>query len=215
MNIMRDTADKRNFIRTLYYLNDTHTDPNWRRETASLDMFEHPASWPEREPLAHVLAWTLLSNHFHMIVEESREGGTAKLMQRISGSLSMSFNLKYKEKGSLFQGGYHGKTIDTDTHLSYLVFYVLIKNVLDMYPGGLAAAQRNFDDAWKWATQYPYSSFRDTVFGTMSPLLDDGGRIIADLIGSGDSYKKEARELLDFHITAHGKDFKDVMLEAW
>ncbi len=215
MDIVRDLPDKNNFIRTLYYLNDTHTDRNWRREIANLGMFERPASWPEREPLAHVLAWTLLSNHFHILVQELREGGTAKLMQRIAGSLSMSFNLKYKEKGSLFQSGYRGRTIDTDTHLSYLAFYILVKNVLDMYPGGLHAAQGNFDDAWEWAKRYPYSSFRDIISGAPSLIVDDGEELITSAIGAGDAYKQEARELLDFHMASHGEDFKELMLEPW
>lgn len=215
MDIVRDLPDKNNFIRTLYYLNDTHTDRNWRREIVNLGMFERPASWPEREPLAHVLAWTLLSNHFHILVQELQEGGTAKLMQRIAGSLSMSFNLKYKEKGSLFQSGYRGRTIDTDTHLSYLAFYILVKNVLDMYPGGLHAAQGNFDDAWEWAKRYPYSSFRDIVSGAPSLIVDDGEGLITSVIGAGDAYKQEAKELLDFHMASHGEDFKKLMLEPW
>lgn len=215
MDIVRNISDKNNFIRTLYYLNDAHTDRNWRREIANLDVFERPTSWPEREPLVHVLAWTLLSNHFHILVQEIREGGAAKLMQRISGSLSMSFNLRYKEKGSLFQGGYHGKTVETDTHLSYLAFYILIKNVLDLYPDGLTAARDNFDDAWEWAKRYQYSSFRDIISGTVSPILDDEDKLITSIISQGDAYKQEARELLDFHMKTRGEEFKDLMLESW
>ena len=215
MDIVRDVFDKKNFARTLYYLNDTYTDRNWRREILGLGMFERPLSWPEREPLTRVLAWTLLSNHFHLLVQEMREGGTAKLIQRFCGSVSMSFNLKYKEKGSLFQSGYHGKTIDSDAHLSYLAFYILVKNVLDMYPGGLVAARDHFDDAWEWAKQYQYSSFHDTVSGMPSPIIDVGEDLIGGILGRGDAYKQEARELLDFHMASHGESFKDLMLEPW
>jgi len=215
MDIVRDLPDRNNFIRTLYYLNDTHTDRNWRREIVNLGMCERPPSWPEREPLAHILAWTLLSNHFHILVQELREGGTAKLIQRISGSLSMSFNLKYKEKGSLFQSSYHARTVAEDEHYRYLAFYILVKNVLDMYPGGLRAAQDNFDDAWEWAKRYPYSSFRDIVSGTPSLIVDDEDELIAGIIGAGDAYKQEARELLDFHMASRGEEFKGLMLESW
>lgn len=215
MDIVRDVPDRNNFVRTLYYLNDTHTDHNWRREIVGLGMFERPASWPEREPLAQVLAWTLLSNHFHLLVQESQEGGVAKLMQRISGSISMSFNLKYKEKGGLFQSSYYSKTVDANEHFSYLVFYILVKNVLDMYPGGLVAARNNFDYAWEWAKQYQYSSFHDTISGTVSSIINDEENLISSIVGSGGVYKKEARELLDLHLTTRGEEFKDIMLEVW
>lgn len=84
-----------------------------------------------------------------------------------------------------------------------------------MYPGGLRAAQDNFDDAWKWTKQYPYSSFRDVVSGTPSPIVDDEDGLITSIIGTGDAYKQEAQELLHFHIESHGEDFKDLMLEPW
>ena len=148
-------------------------------------------------------------------MQETHEGGTAKFMQRLGGSLSTYFNKKYEEKGSLFQGSYHARTVSKDEHYRYLAFYILVKNVLDLYSGGLAAAQRNFDDAWEWAKRYPYSSFRDIVSGTASPILDDPDQLMSGIIGQGDSFKEEARGLLDFHMTAHGEDFKNLMLEPW
>ena len=129
--------------------------------------------------------------------------------------MSKYFNTKYGEKGSLFQSSYHARTVAEDEHYRYLAFYILVKNVLEMYPGGLHAVQGNFDDAWEWAKQYPYSSFRDIVSGTPSPIVDDEGGLIASIIGTGDSYKQEAKELLDFHIASHGEDFKGLMLEPW
>ena len=213
--IVRDEADKSRTMRTLFYLNDTHTDEYWHRSTARLELFERPTHWPERNPLVRLLACTLLDTHFHLLIEEIREGGTAKFMQRFSGSLSTYFNKKHGEKGSLFQGSYHSRTVSTDEHYRYLAFYILVKNVLDMYPGGLRAAQANFDDAWEWAKRYPYSSFRDMVAGISSPIVDDPERLIAGIIGAGDAYKNEARELLDLHMTSHGEEFSDLMLEKW
>lgn len=214
-DIVRDTEDRHRFVKSLFLLNDVHADPYWHTVTAELPLFERPTYWPARDPLVRILAWTLLSNHFHLLVQETREGGAAKFMQRFGGSLSVCFNRKYKEKGSLFQGAYHARAVNEDAHFSYLAFYILVKNVLDMYPGGLRAAQDNFGDAWEWAKRYPYSSLRDVVSGVASPILDDEGTLIAGIIGTGNAYKQEAKELLDFHMASHGEDFKDLMLESW
>jgi hypothetical protein len=215
MDIVRDADDRHRFVRSLFLLNDTHTDSNWRRETAELPLFERPLSWPLRDPLVRILAWTLLSNHFHLLVQEVREGGTAKFMQRVGGSLSLCFNLKYKEKGSLFQSAYHARAVNETPHLDYLAFYILVKNVLEMYPGGLSAALTNFDDAWKWASQYQYSSFKDHISGTASPLVDDLDGLIVGLLGKGDSSKQEMKELLALYMSSRGEDFKDISLEPW
>lgn len=215
MDIVRDSDDRWRYVRSLLLLNDTYMDPNWHREAARIGIFERPTHWPEREPLVRILAWTLLSNHFHLLLQEIREGGTAKFMQRLGGSMSLCFNLKYKEKGSIFQSAYHGRVIESDAHLSYLAFYILIKNVLEMYPGGLRAALANFDDAWEWATRYPFSSLSGIISGKQSPITDDIEGLMAEIIGQGNSFKKEASELLEVHMASRGEEFKTIMLESW
>lgn len=215
MDIVRDMEDRKRFSRSLFFLNDTHTDSNWHREIAGLSTFERPSYWPEREPLVRILAWTLLSNHFHILLQEIKEGGAAKFMQRLGGSMSMCFNLKYKEKGSIFQSAYHGRVVEQNAHLNYLAFYILLKNVLEMYPGGLKVALAHFDDAWEWATRYPFSSLSDIISGYPAPTIDDTEGLIEGIIGRGNSFKEEARELLEAHMISHGEDFKDIMLESW
>src|SRR3989338_8668550 len=128
LDIVRDEHDRHRFGKLLFYLNDTFSDTNWIDALKYRRPLERPEHWPEREPLVRILAWTLLSNHFHLLLEEIREGGTAKFMQRLCGSMSMCFNLKYKEKGSIFQGAYHARAVTEDAHIQYLMFYILIKN---------------------------------------------------------------------------------------
>ena len=215
IDIVRDFEDRIRFVRTLFLLNDTHSDPYWHRETAKLALFERPEHWPLREPLVHILAWTLLSNHFHLLFQEICEGGTAKFMQRIGGSMSLCFNLKYGEKGSLFQSAYHARALSETSHMNYLVFYILIKNVLEMYPGGLVAAHDNFDRAWEWASQYQFSSFKDHISGMFSPLIDDSDGLLTGLLEKGDVSKQEMKELLALHMFSHGEEFKEISLEPW
>lgn len=215
MDIVRDDNDRERFLRSLFYLNDTHSDANWHRLTVESPAFERPSHWPEQEPLVRILAWTLLTNHFHLLLQEISKGGTAKFMQRLGGSLSMCFNSKYKEKGSIFQSAYHGRVIESDVHMNYLAFYILVKNVLEMYPGGLPAALANFDDAWEWATSYTFSNLPDIVSGKPRPITDDPDGLLSEIIGRGNLFKSEAKELLQAHMHSRGEDFKAVMLEPW
>ncbi len=213
--IIRDENDRRRFLRSLFYLNDTHADEYWHRATSRVPLYERPAHWPERQPLVRILALTLLSNHFHLLLQEIGEGGTTKFMQRLCGSMSMCFNRKYSEKGSLFQGSYHARTVSGDAHFNYLAFYILVKNTLEMYPGGLRRALANFDEAWRWALAYPFSSLGGQVAGAHTPIMDDPDGLVATIVGPGDAFKQEAKELLELHMASRGEEFASLMLEPW
>lgn len=213
MKIVRDGDDRIRFKHSLYYLNDVYVNENWKRDTAALGMFERPVLWPEREPLVNILAWTLLPNHFHLLLQERRENGIAKFMQRLCNSMAKSFNEKYKEKGSLFQGAYRGKIVTDDIYFRQLVWYILIKNVLELYPGGITAALKNYDKAWKWALSYTSSSLGASVGGEISPLIADEESLIAEVCKSK-TLKKDTKELLSAY-KFRSDELKALALESW
>ena len=211
--ITRDTWDQNHFRKLLFYPNDTFSDQNWLKSIQTCAPFERPPHWPERDPLVRVLAWTLMPNHFHLLLEEIREHGIAKFMQRLCGSMSMTFNAKYNERGSLFQGSYKSKTVDDDTYLRYLAYYIQVKNVLELYPGGLRTAVQNFDDAWEWALRYPFSSLSAYAANTASPIVDTN-RFLEIFPDAGLS-KDEALEMLLLHMESHDEKYDNLALEPW
>ena len=125
-------------------------------------------------------------------------------MQRVCGSMSAHFNAKYHERGSLFQGAYRSRTISEDTHLRYLAFYIQVKNVLELYPGGLKRAFEQFDDAWEWATRYEFSSLPAFIARANSPITES--ELLWSLYQDAESFKKEAYELLAGHIEHHADE---------
>lgn len=213
LEITRDEADRRRFVNLLYLLNDAYSDLNWTRAVSGLVPFERPAHWPDREPIVGILAWTLMPNHFHLVLKEVKKGGIAKFMQRLCGSMSVNFNAKYEQKGSIFQGGYRGKVVDDDNYLRYLVFYVLVKNVLELHRGGLAAAMRNFDDAWKRALEYQYSSLPVYAKGVHSLLMDSS--LVGEIVSGEAAFKREAKDMLGIHMASRPDDFASILLEEW
>ena len=213
VNIVRDVADRTQFLRSLYYLNDIYANDNWKRDIAPLGMFERPSHWPEQEPLVNILAFTLMPNHFHLLLEERTESGIAKFMQRLCGSMSKSFNKKYREKGSLFQSSYKGKTVAQDTYLRQLVWYILVKNTLDLYPGGINAALTNFEEAWEWGLEYRFSSFGGSVTKTSSSVVADKEGLISNICLSS-SFKKDAKGFLKMH-KFRSEELKVLALEGW
>ena len=130
-------------------------------------------------------------------------------------------NSKYHERGSLFQGGYKGKTVHDNSHFSYLPFYVLVKNVFELYPGGITEASKNFNKAWQWATDYEFSSFGSTIKNLTHPTVNDPEETISKFLKDESVFKKESQELLLFHMNTRGREggrgekFKSIMLENW
>lgn len=213
LEIVRDAHDRTRFGGLLFYLNDTFSDPNWLKTARTFTQLQRPDYWPDQDPLVRILAWTLLPNHFHLLLEEIRDNGISKFMQRLCGSMSMAANAKYSEKGSLFQGSYKSRTVDTDEYFSYLSFYIQVKNVLELYPGGLAGAIHNFDDAWLWASKYPFSSFASYATNAAS-LIIDRERFL-ELSPNATLSKADCREMIALHMQHHDEKYSDLCLESW
>lgn len=195
MPIVGDEADKWRFLRSLFYMNDKFFDPNWERVTNGLGLLYRPDNWPERDPLVLILAYSLMPNHFHLLLKEIQKGGTTMFMQKLGQSMTNHFNEKYEQKGSLFQGSYRSKTVGGDEYLRYVATYVMVKNVFELYPhGGLKGATKNFEQAWQWAISYPFSSFGDYASDRESLIVTKD--VLGEIYTKPQDFKKFARDVI-------------------
>ena len=193
--ITGDELDRKRFARLLYYLNDEHRSDFWEEDVRKLSAFERPKHWPERRPLVKIVAWTLMPNHFHLLLQEIQDAGVSRFMQSLCGSMSRHFNEKYEEHGSLFQGAYRSRTITTDRYLRWAISYILVKNVFELYPGGYTRAAKEFDRAWRWGTEnYSYSSLKEAACLGGSPIVDGG--LIKDVFKSAADFKTCSRDMI-------------------
>src|SRR3989344_8274671 len=100
--------------------------------------------------LVKLHAFILLPNHFHLLLEETEEGGISKYMQRISNAYTKYFNTKYKESGHLFQNRFRAVHIEDNEQLLYTSAYIHL----------------NCRDNKKWRGKednYFWSSYQDYV----------------------------------------------------
>lgn len=80
--------------------------------------------YPNFNKSVQVLAYCLMSNHFHILVYQSEQGGLTALMRGIMTSYSRYFNLKYKRSGSLFENRYKASKIDNQSYLDHISRYI-------------------------------------------------------------------------------------------
>ena len=88
-------------------------------------------------------AWTLIPNHFHLLL---RIGPTplSKLMRRLMTGYAVTFNLRHRRAGHLFQNRYKSVVCEEDPYLLELIRYIHLNplrakliedlNTLDKYP---------------------------------------------------------------------------------
>lgn len=83
-----------------------------------------------KQPLVNFVAYNLLPNHFHLILEQVSEGGISQFMKRLQGGYTWYFNNKYKRSGSLFQGAFKSIHIDSNEYLLHVSAYVNLNDKL-------------------------------------------------------------------------------------
>lgn len=174
LDIVRDDADKWRFLLMLNHFNDKFHSESWFRDLMDekiANTLHRASSWPSKNSIVSIEAFTLLQNHFHLILRETQEGGVTRFMRKLGTGMANHFNSKYSEKGGLFQGAFRLKTITEDSYLRYVAVYVMVKNTFELAPGGLAKAISSFEEVWKWAIQYPYSSLGHYAGVFETPIL--------------------------------------------
>jgi len=208
--IYRKRTDLQRLLFNLYYFNHIDRMPdNWRRElktSEGLMDFHWPDTWGERQPIVSILAFSVMSNHLHLMVKEIIEGGTSRFMHRVSMGYSKFINEKYEESGILFQGPFKSRVVEEDTDFRNLAVYVMVKNPFELYPGGLRRAIGNFDDAYERMASDPFNSL-GTYSGTrISPIVTKD--LLGELFETPDSFKEFARESMLYRLDQLTSEFE-------
>lgn len=74
--------------------------------------------------LSGVIAYCLIDNHYHLVIQQGYGKEISKLMQRLICSYSMHYNKKYNLVGHTFQGRFRAKRIGTGLGLENVIKYL-------------------------------------------------------------------------------------------
>ncbi len=94
-----------------------------------------------KKPLVNFIAYNLLPNHFHFILEQATEGGVSEFMKRLLGGYTWYFNQKNKRSGVLFQGRFKANHIDSNEYLLHSSVYVNLNHKQQL--GGWTAKSKD------------------------------------------------------------------------
>ena len=85
---------------------------------------DYRKKFPNLPTRIDLLAFCLMPNHFHLLVQQTERSGVTKFMSDISNSYARYFNTKYKREGPLFQGPFKAVLIETDEQLMHISRYI-------------------------------------------------------------------------------------------
>jgi len=115
------------------------------------------------ETLVAIGAWVLMPNHFHILIKEIVEGGTAAFMEKLCTGYSSYFNKRHDRVGPLFQGRYKSQHVEEDTHLNYLFAYIHLNPIKLIDPNWKERRIINSTKAKEFLSTYEYSSYSSYV----------------------------------------------------
>src|SRR3989344_3474859 len=103
-----------------------------------------------KERYVDLIVFSLMPNHFHILVKENKEGGISKYLHRVLTAYTMYFNIRNETSGHLFQGPYKIVHIEDDRQLMHSSAYIH-RNPLEL--------------GWKLSNlhSYKWSSYSDYI----------------------------------------------------
>lgn len=75
-----------------------------------------------------VTAFVLMTNHFHLVVQ-TPEANLSRGMHWLNGTYAGAFNRRYKRRGHLFQGRFHSRLIEKESHFTEVLRYTVMNPV--------------------------------------------------------------------------------------
>ncbi|MBI5456382.1 transposase [Candidatus Kaiserbacteria bacterium] len=153
--IFMDKNDRLRFVRLLIAANSD------QRFVFRDIEHKHLGEIPRGNPLVAIGAYVLMSNHFHILVKEIRDGGISAFMEKLQTGYASYFNRRHSRVGALFQGTFRAQHVDSDRFLKYLFSYIHLNPIKTIEPQWKEDGIKDRRRAWKFLKEYADSSFAD------------------------------------------------------
>jgi len=222
MKIYANQEDRLRFIFQMYVANIGKPRPNLRRKNwikigqaiLNGEQFSNKLIVIEHPPLVNFLGFVLVVNHCHFELVPNVSNGISKYMRKLKTGFAMYFNSKHERRGNVFERPYKVVPIKTDFQSDAVLFYINIKNVLDIYqPGWRKKGLKNEIKAFEFLNKYQFSSFLD-LFGKRNSKIIAPPSIREKYLGEGVARnQKEYRKFIKDYLADNLSQYNSLFLE--
>ncbi len=102
-----------------------------------------------------ILAYCIMPNHFHLIIQNS-SGKLSAFMKQLNGQYGMYYRKRKGGKGHVFQGRFKSTLIQEDAYMRMVIVYILLNPVRQ----GIVSDPREY----RWSSIKEYYSGEDSPF---------------------------------------------------
>ena len=207
-NLFMDEEDYSRFVHNLYDFNDHSPVLNVKyyfdQQSRTVQSRVLKGRKEPRKLLVDILVFTMMPNHFHLLLRQKRENGISRFMQKLGTGYSMYFNKKYERVGALFQGKFKASHVNEEIYFIHLPHYIHT-NPLELSCRGQTPIA--------FLSDYRWSSFPDYIGKKNFPSVTNRGTLL-DLFGGEEGYYQHTAERLsDTDDKSLFSMVKDIALE--
>jgi putative transposase len=177
-DIFLDDRDYLRFIHGLYEFNDIKPVRNshyfFNHKTGNVEA-RKIYGYQERETIVEILVFTLMPNHYHLMLRQIKQDGIVRFMQKLGTGYTMYFNKRYERSGSLFQGRFKAVHLNSEEQFIHLPYYIHS----NPYRGSTSICDLG---------KYRWSSYPDYIGKKNFPFVTERAFLL-DIFGGEEKYR--------------------------
>lgn len=125
------------------------------------DVFSEPVD----HALVDIYSYSLMSNHFHLVLRQRSHDGISRYMKKLMTAYSMYFNARHDHSGTLFQGRFRSSLVANEPYFRWIFSYVHLNALSLLYPNWEEKGVSDIEAARQFMRGYAFSSFSDYTVG--------------------------------------------------
>jgi putative transposase len=195
-DIFLNDKDYYRFIHSLFEFNDEDPILNvnyyFNPKTMDLDLRPVRKDRKPRKMLVEILLFTLMPNHFHLLLRQKAQNGIVRFMQKLGTGYTNYFNKKHEREGSLFQGRFRAVMIERNEQLQYIPQYIHLNPLKLNYGSSTPIVWR---EKFGLLEKYRWSSFSDYIGKKNYPSVTQR-EFLLNIFNGEKNYRKHVKDCL-------------------
>lgn len=149
----------------------------------------------EGKKLVDILCYTIMPDHYHLLLHEVEEKGISKFIHKCNVSIAKYINIKNDRRGPLFENRFNAKHVNTNEYLLHLSVYIHL-NPLDFLIGREWRENKlkDWPLAKKKLLDYPWSSLKAFLDNNYNDQVISNNEIITQQFTNKNDYELFLRD---------------------